>query len=319
MLPPHNAYLGPAAGVAASLLWTFTALFFTAAGKRIGTVALNAMRIGLAVVWLGLTHLWLSGDWLPPATGRQVWLLALSGLVGLTVGDLALFSAFVSIGPRLAMLVMTTAPIFAALFGWAALDETMSGLAWLGMGLTVGGVAWVVLERPAGDVAAAPSRHATGLVLAFAAAVCQAAGSLLSKQGIGHGWLPENQWLQPLAATLIRMFFAGVFTIPIIAWLAARRRPRSDGRRSGEDRHRRRVGYLMVFCGSLVGPFLGVWMSLEAFHRAPLGVAQTLCSLTPVFILPFVIFIQKERVTARAALGALAAVAGTALLFVPPR
>ena len=39
MLTSHHAYLGPAAGVAASLLWTFTALFFTAADHRLGDSA----------------------------------------------------------------------------------------------------------------------------------------------------------------------------------------------------------------------------------------------------------------------------------------
>ena len=69
--------------------------------------------------------------------------------------------------------------------------------------------------------------------------------------------------------------------------------------------------------GAIAGPFLGVWMSLVAADRAPVGVAQTLCSLTPVFILPVLMLLHKERISARAALGAAVAVLGTALLFVP--
>jgi len=52
LLTSYQGYLGPAAGVAASLLWTFPALFFTAAGKRIGTVGVNALRIGLALMFV---------------------------------------------------------------------------------------------------------------------------------------------------------------------------------------------------------------------------------------------------------------------------
>lgn len=309
-------YLGPAAGVATSILWSFTAISFSAASQRIGATAVNTTRIGLAIIWLGITHRLLSGSWIPPACAGQVWLLALSGLVGLTVGDLALFSAFVDIGPRLAMLIMTTAPLLAAIFGWVVLDETLGGIAWLGMALTIGGVAWVVLERPA-DVSAR-RRRVRGLLLALVGAICQAAGSLLSKSGMGHGWLPENQFLSPQAAALMRMFFAGVFSLPTIIWLA--RRPRSTSsiaEGAATAKRRRQAGYLLTFAGSLVGPYLGMWMSLEAFHRTPLGVGQTLCSLSPVFILPMVILIQKERVTARAAAGALLAVLGTTLLFVP--
>ena len=70
--------------------------------------------------------------------------------------------------------------------------------------------------------------------------------------------------------------------------------------------------------GAVAGPFLGVWMSLVAADKAAVGVAQTLCSLTPVFILPFAVMIHKERVSPRAALGAVIAVAGVVLLFFNP-
>ncbi len=315
-----DPYIGPAAGVGASLLWSFTTLLFTAASRRLGATFVNALRILFAVVWLGLTHRVLAGTWIPEASARQVVLLALSGLVGLSIGDWALFAAFVSIGPRLSSLICTTSPIFAALFGWLALGETLSAVAWLGMLLTIGGVAWVVLERPAPGSAMLGPNRAWGVVLALVAAACQAGGYLLSKQGIGHGWLPREQHLSPQTATLIRMFFAAIFVIPLILWLAARAR---IGLRPGPPRRttdvgpRRRVGYVYTLCGSLVGPFLGVWMSLVALDRVKLGVAQTLISLTPVFILPLVVWVYKERVSLRAVLGALVAVAGTALLFLP--
>lgn len=70
--------------------------------------------------------------------------------------------------------------------------------------------------------------------------------------------------------------------------------------------------------GAVVGPYLGVWMSLTAMDHIPLGIAQTLCSLSPVLILPVVAVIYKERVTRRAVLGAGLAVAGSVLLIVGP-
>jgi drug/metabolite transporter (DMT)-like permease len=317
VITSSSPYLGPAAGVAASLLWTMTALCFTSAARRIGAAAVNSARIIFAIAWLGVAHRILYGIWVPHASGGQIVLLSFSGLLGLTLGDLALFKAYVFIGPRLAMLVMTTAPIFTTLLGRLFLGEELTGPMWAGMALTIGGVAWVVLERPASESVPAHSRRAAGLLLALLATLGQAGGSLLSKSGMGHGWLPEQQIMAPLAAAFIRMFFAGLFTIPTIVWLAVRNRSPGAGRRTQLERGEHRTGYIMTFCGSLVGPFLGMWMSLEAFHRSPLGVAQTLCSLTPIFILPFVIVVQKERISARAFLGAVLAVLGTAILFLP--
>ncbi len=313
MIDSLSAYIGPAAGVFTSLLWTFTSLFFTAAGRRIGPTVVNAYRIGLAIVLLGLTHRLLSGQWLPAANSRQVLLLAASGLVGLTIGDQALFSSFLHIGPRLAMLLMTTSPLFAALFGAVALDERLGGWAWLGMFLVIGGVAWVVLERPARQSLATVenARRGRGIALATLAAACQAGGLLLSKQGMGHGWLPPEQRLGPQAATLVRMTFAGAGMVPVLLLHLRRAGRHRPPRRYGS----RRAGFLLATCGAVVGPFLGVWMSLVASDRAPLGIAQTLCSLPPIFILPFAAVLHKEHISLRAALGAAVAVGGAAVLF----
>ena len=48
MLEALTAYIGPAAGVATSVCWTGTSLFFTAAGRRLGPTLVNAFRIAFA-------------------------------------------------------------------------------------------------------------------------------------------------------------------------------------------------------------------------------------------------------------------------------
>ena len=319
MLAMLGVYTGQAAGVATSGLWTATSLLFTAAAQRLGAVAMNAIRITFACALLAITHRLLYGRWLPDAVGGQVAFLAASGVVGLSLGDLALFASFVEIGPRRAMLVMTTAPIFAALFGWFALGETLGWLGLMGMALTVGGVAWVVAERPKtlvtpGDTH--PKRRVRGVILALIGSACQAGGLWLSKQGMGHGWLPDDEHLSAQAATLVRMLFAWMGMLPILAIYAHREAKRRRAGLYPERVGSRRAGLIFAFCGSVTGPFLGVWMSLVAADHASLGVAQTCCSLSPVLILPFAATIHKEHISYRAIIGAIVAVAGVALLFV---
>lgn len=309
------SHKGQLAALSTALLWTGTAIFFTAAGRRLGTTVVNASRIAVAIVLLGLAHRYLQGSWIPEGQARQVLFLGLSGFVGLSIGDQALFTAFADIGPRLSTLIMTTSPIFAGVLGWIVLGESLEPRALVGMVLTVGGVAWVVLERSPN----APARHTPhqlrGVLLAVVGAACQAGGLLLSKQGMGHGWLPKDQHMDPQAATLIRMCFAGVGMGPIILVYALRER---DKRRKGMVVPRtgsRSAGWALTLAGAVCGPFLGVWMSLVAADNAPLGIAQTLCSMVPIFIVPAVVIIHKERVSPRAVVGAVVAVAGASLLF----
>ena len=102
--------------------------------------------------------------------------------------------------------------------------------------------------------------------------------------------------------------------LPIVAVysLRVRANPLTREDRAGHLRS----GLVFAALGAFTGPFLGVWMSLVASDNAPLGVAQTLCSLAPVFILPVVVILHKERVSARAVVGAFIAVLGATLLFI---
>ncbi len=312
-----DAAIGSAAGLATSVLWTGTSLLFTSAAKRLGVLVVNTVRICMAVVLLGIAHRLLAGAWLPDVNGRQVAYLAVSGLVGLAIGDQALFTAFVDIGPRLAMLAMTSAPLFAALFGWVQLGETLEPQAWLGMLVTLAGIAWVVLERPRGTPQMSPVRRGRGLLLAFFAAACQAGGFMLSKVGIGHGWLPREQHIDPQTAALVRMFFAAWCMLPVFLVHGLRRANGRAAGRVGLPAGAIAVGLLYTFGGAVVGPFLGMWLSLVAGDRAPLGVAQTLLSLPPVIVLPFAYWLYKEHISVRAVAGALLAVCGIAIMSLP--
>lgn len=313
-VPDH--LVGPLAGLGASVGWLFTSIFFTAASKRVGPTVVNTVRLFVAVAILLSMHRVVMGSWLPAEpSGAQVMFLALSGLVGLAIGDQCLFTAFVDLGPRLTLLIMTTSPIFAAVFGLASLGETLGAPEIVGVLITLGGVAWVVAERPPTRADDMPHPHRRrGIVLAVMAAACQAGGALLSKLGMGHGIVGEAAHMAPLSATLVRMMFASVFVLPIYAvYRRQSKRARAVGivpKRSGS----REAGGAFIVLGAICGPFFGVWMSLIAYDHDDLGVAQTMCSLSPVFILPFAYFLYRERIGVRAVLGALIAMAGVGVL-----
>ncbi len=315
---PEGSYVGYLAGVTTALLWTATSLFFAAALKRISVTWVNSSRMLFAVAMLAVTHRLYFGVWLPNVNVQQVWYLAVSGVLGLTIGDQALLTAFGDIGPRRALLVMTLAPLLAALFGRAGLEERLPWLSWAGIVMTVGGVGWVILERRPDERGGRDEGRVRGPLLALLAAACQAIGLMLSKKGMGHGWLPADQHLDPQAASLVRMAFGAMGMLPIVALYALRENLRGAVTAAPGPKTALAVGLLLAFGGAVVGPYLGVWMSLVASDRVPIGVAQTLSSLTPIFILPFAAILHEERIGRRAVLGAFAAVGGCVLLFMAP-
>ena len=308
-------YAGFAAGLATSLLWALTSLCFAAGGRRIGPTLVNGLRLYVAIVLLTAMVLLTTGEWWPMLNDRQFLLLAASAVVGIVIGDQALFTAFVDIGPRLSLLMMSTAPIWAAVLGWIVLGESLAWPALVGMAVTIGGVAWVIMERPTvkADERAHPHR-VRGIVLALVGSMCQGGGLLISKAGMGHGWMPEDEHLGPLAATQVRIAVAIVCMTPV---LIARWRIQARRRVMPIPRRTLKVGLAFTALGAFVGPFLGMWMSLVTADLTPVAVAQTLCSLAPVMILPMAAW-QGDPITRRAVLGAIVAVLGVALLAVLP-
>jgi drug/metabolite transporter (DMT)-like permease len=293
------SYAGQLAALGTAACWAFAALAFDAAARRIGALSLSLIRLVIAFGFLCLAAWGLRGLPLPLDASPHAWAwLAVSGLVGFTFGDFCLFRAYVTIGPRLSLLMMALAPPLTAVIGWLLLGETLGGRALLGMILTVAGIAWAVLERnpPNGN---SPRPSLSGLAMGFGGALGQAGGLVLSKLGMGS--------YDAVAATQVRVL-AGILGYALL-FLALRWWPRV-----GEAaRDRRALG--LASLGAFFGPFLGVSLSLFAVRRIVAGVAASLMALTPVLIIPLVVVLRKERVGLGGLAGALVAVSGVALLF----
>ncbi len=291
---------GELAALATACCWTVSALAFEAAARRVGSVALNLIRLVPAAMLLSVYSWLVRGVAFPVDASAHAWLwLSLSGLVGFTLGDLCLFRAFVRLGARVSMLLMATVPPITTLFGLLIMGEVLSAKQLLGMALTVVGVASVVLERRP-DAAGQPRRlPLDGILLGLGGAVGQALGLVLSKVGMGS--------YDAFAATQIRVLAAIVgmaMVYTAIGWWPRVRTALAD-----------RPAMVTTGIGAFFGPFLGVSLSLVAIKYAFAGVAATLMALVPVLIIPASVLLFGEKVSRMAVLGAVVAVTGSALLF----
>jgi drug/metabolite transporter (DMT)-like permease len=314
---------GAIAALATAFAWTFTALAFEYAAKRIGSLALNFLRLLVGFVFLGIYCLVVRGSVLPLDAPLESWLwLGASGLVGFVIGDLLLFQAFIDIGSRIAMLVYATAPAMTALLGFIALGERITLVGAGGMALTIAGIAIVVTGKRAASESRArteaeaggPARPADrprrlrGLVLAAGGALGQAGGLVLGKLGAGPGSGGDGAAaMNPFAGTQIRVS-AGILGFAAI--LVATRSWKGIWTALKD---RRAVASLTA--GAFFGPFLGVSLSLLAVQLVNAGVASAIMSIVPVLIIAPSALIMKERVTASEILGSLVAVAGVFVLF----
>ena len=299
-----QAYLGEIAALLTALCWTVTAMAFESAGKRVGALSLNLIRLLIGLAFLAVYNAIIHDGFLPVANGYQWFWLALSGVVGFVLGDLFLFEAFILIGARISMLIMALVPPITALIGWITLGEIMSGMEFLGMGVTLLGI-FLVLAKKRDPVKEKPVKRLhpgplmLGSLLALGGAVGQAAGLVLSKKGM--------QDMNAFEATQIRIM-AGVVGFTLVITLFRRWK---HFRQALTDLKAMKT----ITLGSFFGPFLGVSFSLLAVQHTDTGVAATLMALTPVMIIPAAMLFYKERIHIMEILGAIISISGVALFF----
>ena len=297
-------FLGELIALVTVLCWTVSVQFFEAASKQIGATSVNIIRISTALILFSAYMTIQHGTPLPLDIPARSWaLLSLSGIIGFFLGDLCLFNALVETGPRIALLLFSLSAPMAAVIGWSCLDETYTPLQWGGILVTLAGVGLVILEKnPESNQRKVSPR---GLLFGLGAMLGQAVGYILSKSGM----ITDTGFVPAFPATQVRALAA--FACFLVFFTLTRK----WGMVRQALTCRKAVAQTAV--GAVVGPFIGVSLSLLTLQYLTTGVASTFLSLTPVAIIPFSIFYYKETVTLRAILGALIAVAGIGLLMIP--
>ncbi len=299
MEPPFT-HAGELAALATACCWTISGLAFQTAGRRVGSLPVNLIRLVMGAILLGAFTWFTRGRVLPTDASPHVWLwLSLSGLAGFAIGDLCLFRAFVVLGARVSMLLMTLVPLFTTILGFLVMHEVLTPMELAGMALTIAGVSSVVLERRRDADGKIERLPMSGILLGLGGAVGQALGLVLAKYGMGS--------YNAFAATQIRVL-AGLAAF-IVVFTATNRWPRARAALSD------RKAMTSTGIGAFFGPFLGVSLSLIAVQHTEAGVAATLMSLAPILIIPVSIIFYREQVAWPAAVGAAVAVGGSALLF----
>lgn len=293
--------IGEIAALLTSVFFAINAVIITRASQQVGSLVSNRIRVAFALVYLILLNLILYQQPLPLNAGSQPWTwLLLSGVIGLALGDAFLFQAYLSVGPRLAMLLLSLSTVFSVLEAWLFFGETLRFLQVAGIAITLAGILWVILEQ--GNVKVeSPRPSAVGILCGVLGAVGQATGLVLSKQGMLNNF-------SPIRANAIRML-AAVFVLWLLAIFQKQAGKTIRSMRENPSALR------LLALAALVGPVIGVSLSLLAVQNTAVGVASVLTSLSPIFMLPIAHFVYKERLGWQTIGGTLLAMIGVAILF----
>jgi len=293
-------FKGEFAALLAAFLWASASVVYSRLGQQISPLLLNFLKGAIALLLLALTAI-ATQNIFPTLPLTPVLFLITSGIIGIGFGDTVFFSSLKYLGARRALLFETLAPPLAAIIALIFLQETLSLYAWFGIILTLLGVATVISERTSNqDLSVANFK--IGIAFGLGGAIAQAVGAVLSRAAL------TDFDLNPLWSTLIRLSAGTLALIPLL--LSRRQHLKLPSLQWSW----RLVG--IIFITAFASTYLGIWLQQISLKFAATGIAQTLSSTSPLFILPIAAFL-KETITIRAILGVLIALSGIGLLFLP--
>ncbi|MBT9462994.1 DMT family transporter [Hydrogenophaga sp.] len=285
----------------AAACWAVSSLFSAGPAQRLGAFAFSRWRMLFASLLLWALAL-AGGGW-RSLDASAIGLLALSGVIGIFIGDTALFACMNRLGPRRSGVLFACHALFSAVLAWAFLGEVLWGWALLGSGLLVGGVMLaIVLGRRRDEFHGWEQTHGPliiGVGLGLAAALCQSVATLMLKPLMTTG-------VDAVAASAARMSMALLAHTVLLAsgWPGARAKAPLQWKDAG-----------LTFLSAAVAMALGMTLILAAMRLGQAGLVAVLSSVSPILILPLLWLVYRRRPAAGAWLGAVLAVLGTALIL----
>ncbi len=293
-------YIYETAALAASFFWALSGFLAAGPSRHLGAFAFTRLRMTQVFIMLALVVL-IQRTWITLID--DFWIICLSGLVGIFLGDTALFAAMRRIGPRRTAVMFAANGPMGALLGYWFLGETLDFMTLLGCGLVVAGVIIAIiygredtntheLEKTYGSLGLA-------VLMGLIAAFCQALGAILAKPALLAGADPIATSALRVGVSVICLYFLLLFPAGVFK--------------------AQNSTTVSIFWKTAISGFLamGVGMTLVLFALTggKVGVVTVLSSISPILVLPILWMTTRQRPTIGAWIAALLVVIGSALIF----
>ncbi|NCB57383.1 MAG: DMT family transporter [Gammaproteobacteria bacterium] len=282
-----------------AFLWACASLLSVIPARHLGTFAFSRWRMACVSLMLGAMSLVSGGFYTLSLT--QMGMMAVSGLVGIFIGDTCLYACMNRIGPRRASLLFATHAAFSALFGIWLFQERLSLQGWTGAALVFAGVLVAVAFSGAKTQKLEYTHGALWLSLSLGlmAALCQSLGTIIAKPVMVAG-------ADPIAASCVRMLVA-------FAAHGGLRLAQVPFSKPTSPINLRVLGIIAL--NGLLAMVMGMTIFLFALRHGNVTLVAIMSSTSPVMLLPILWIFTRQRPGAGSWLGAILVVFGTALVL----
>lgn len=285
-----TAYFGYLLAIGASLCWAIAPLIAAAPVKIIGIFPFVRVRFWIAAAFL-LAFSLVYDRQLPGIGGSDIILILASSLIGVLLGEYALFRSISRNGAQLTTILYALHSPISVVAAYFLFAEALSLGQYIGIVICLVGVFVSVGYKSGTSLSSA-------MLWGLLSAICQSAGAIIIKPVLDAGMLGHD-------ASFFRVFVAAVAATLVTL---------------GVDRSLR--GYLIpktmlgtIVLNSLFATVLGSTLFISALQFIPVGIASILGSLAPVLVLPIAMITKLEAPKFIASIGAAIVVCGVALVL----
>ncbi|MEO7297276.1 MAG: DMT family transporter [Verrucomicrobiota bacterium] len=289
------------AAILTTILWSISVVCAHRSAKMIGGSEANFWRLSVATFFLAI---WAYGFG-EKMEGDSFPVFLWSGIIGIGLGDVALFQALPRLGSRMTILIIQclSAP-FAALIEWRWLGTKLTGIQMFFGAIVLGGVL----------LALAPSKHlqlsrrqiVIGTLFGIFAALGNAIGAVLTRKGYALA-TAAHQHIDGGTSAFQRII-GGLFVAGI--WLLIVKQQTRTSPRFSSPREKWRKVWPWVLANGFAGQTLGVTCYQIALKHAPTGIVMPIIATTPLVVIPFAHFMEAEKPTVKSIIGSAIAVCG---------
>ncbi len=287
---------GETFALSSALTWALAVILLRRSGETLPAFELNLFKNCFGIVLFIPTILLVNGIALPYYTAAELWLVFLSGVLGIALADTWYLKALNVMGASRTGIVSSLFSPFVILLSAIFLDERMVPWQWLGFVLVMAGVLLVTWRAHRSEVGVEDVKR--GVMFATGAVFMMAVGVVMVKEILetrSFLWTVELR----LVGGAVGMF---LFVLARHRW------------KSVKDNFKLQQPWGMIMLASFLGSYFALILWLAGYKLIDASVASVLNETNVVFIVLLAWLMLGEHINRRRLVGMGLTIAGVTIM-----
>ena len=274
-----NLNLGDFYAILTALCWSCGVIFFEIAGRVLNSLQISLLKNIVGVLGF-ISFIILQGDPFPDFIGQEYFILIISGIIGVAIGDIFFLASLRRIGSSLSAIVSTGYTISIFILAFLMFGEVISFISYLGGVLVILGVVIGTIDR---DLERTPKEILYGVSFGLLANLCTAYSVLLLRP------IMDVHPVVPIA--LVRFSIGMIISAFGILYL--------NGKLALRETILKGFSNYNLLAGAFFGTFLSVIFWLAGFKYTLAGRAAIYNQLSTIFIILLASVFLNQQMTKR--------------------